>query len=149
MSRIVRRSKHPKLVKGILKGGIVLLATVFTAAAIYSAVHFTKRDKVEGALGNDFSSSIVGEGGEKKDPIEIIDPNGKQYEIIDAEPDKTSDGQVHDQDGENDSNRYEKDDPFGTFSPKDEIVDSDETPAEEERPSEEVPEESDSLIAIG
>lgn len=151
MSRAVRRSKHPKLVKGILKGGIVLLATTFTVAAIYSAVHFTKTDKVDGALGNDFSSSVVGENGEKKDPIEIIDSNGKQYEIIDIQPGETSDGQMHDQDGENDPNRYEKDDPFGTFSPeqKDEVVSPDETPAEGELPSKDALEDSDSLIAIG
>lgn len=109
--------KKPKAIlkKTIGIVSIVIVAASVLAAAIYSAFHFSKQDKVEGALGDDLSSSVVGEDGSTKTPIEIIDPDGNYYEKPDAGANVGNDGQIHDENGKNDPNRYEKDDPFGSM----------------------------------
>lgn len=109
--------KKPKAILKKTVGivSIVIVALSVLATSIYCAFHFSKHDKVDGSLGDDLSSSVVGDNGSSKTPIEIIDPNGSKYEKPEADKGATGDGQIHDDIGKNDSNRYEKDDPFGSM----------------------------------
>lgn len=101
--------------KKILKGVGAIFGLALGVAAIFSGLHFSKKDDVDPSLDRDPSTTVVVDDEKKQDPIEKVDQNAGKYENSKVDKDNANNEHIHDEDGKNDPNRTEKDDPSGSM----------------------------------